>query len=115
MVTFVDGAETCKLQGLPGHVDLILEEDVIKGSLQVCLVTDVTLVIVAVHLHDIHVSRHNLILHAVSAAVVVATHVQETQTVWQMVLHGTIKLHMLALQLASMQKPCPHHWWLGQH
>ena len=36
----------------PGHVNLVLEEDVVKGSLQVSLVPNVTLVIVTIHLHQ---------------------------------------------------------------
>ncbi len=34
----------------PGHVNLVLEEDVIKGCLQVVLVLNVGLVVGAVHL-----------------------------------------------------------------
>lgn len=43
---------TAGVQGicLPGHVNLVLEEDVIEGGLQICLVADVTFVIVAIHL-----------------------------------------------------------------
>ena len=36
----------------PGHVDLVLEEDVVKGSLQVGLIPDIALVIVTIHLHQ---------------------------------------------------------------
>ena len=32
-------------EALPGHVNLVLEEDVIKSSLQVCLVGNVALVV----------------------------------------------------------------------
>ena len=37
--------------GSPGHVNLVLEEDVIEGSLQVLLVLNVSLVVGPVHLH----------------------------------------------------------------
>ena len=38
-------------KGLPGHVNLVLEEDVVKSCLQVLLVLNVSLVVWSVHLH----------------------------------------------------------------
>jgi hypothetical protein len=37
--------------GLPGHVYLVLKEDVVKGCLQVLLVLNVSLVVGSIHLH----------------------------------------------------------------
>lgn len=37
--------------GSPGHVNLVLEEDVVEGGLQVLLVLNVSLVVGPVHLH----------------------------------------------------------------
>ncbi len=43
-------------KGLPCHVNLVLEEDVVKSCLQVLLVLNVSLVVGAIHLHDPHQS-----------------------------------------------------------
>jgi len=39
-------------KGVPCHVNLVLEEDVVKSCLQVLLVLNVSLVVGSVHLHD---------------------------------------------------------------
>lgn len=39
-------------KGIPCHVNLVLEEDVVKSCLQVLLVLNVSLVVGSVHLHD---------------------------------------------------------------
>ena len=39
-------------KGLPGHVNLVLEEDVVKSCLQVLLVLNVSLVVGSIDLHD---------------------------------------------------------------
>ncbi len=38
-------------KGLQGHVYLVLEEDIVKGCLQVLLVLNVSLVVGSIHLH----------------------------------------------------------------
>ena len=85
----------------PGHVNLVLEEDVVEGSLQVLLVLNVSLVVGPIHLpthtHPLLHSSMHAVIHARMHARGSCIQVGVAKRSWQ----GVHDTHLLQIQYAN--------------